>query len=333
MVSPIDTIWALEYTCNKHVVSYHFQSCRLSDAQDWYQHIYHRLPNQNKRSLPPFVDIIVQQETIRIPLDYFKEKYKQGQVESNLNMSHVKSAVVDLFSNLKMKNWKLVWTLDHYLEPVDEKAHLIGCQLIEQCLQLELRQQPFITNKVMYEGLLTQKTTRLYTLLYGHQLFFLDECYFNNTNYHPKTWFSATTVIKKSKLKKRLKNINFSTPQLASTLCLPPPDPSKLALAKSVLDLTRVNSVKQSEDQQGMIEISLKEDLTLYYQAPDTTSQREWISLIRKNMLDIKSPRIELFDSDMIVSSLVHYMSKRIIVDILLVNIVFYQKMPRKVCC
>ncbi|KAI9266074.1 hypothetical protein BY458DRAFT_512558 [Sporodiniella umbellata] len=311
LVSPKDAIWSLEYTNDKHTISFHFQSSRLSESQDWYKQIYYRLPNTSKKPVPTFVDISVKKETtIRIPLDYFRERYKHGQTEFNLSPKEVKLAVFDLIQKElpTAKNWKLVWTLNDYIEPIDEKTQLIGCQLIEQYHQLELRQQPFITQKTLYEGLLKEKST-YYTLLYGNQLFFLDEYYYNNDTGSRRNWFSATAgMLKKSAnhlIKKRVKNMNASTSHLASHLCLPPPDPSKLAFAKSVLDLSCIQSVEQS-DQKDVIAIRLKNSDTLYYQAPNTSSQKEWLSLIRKNMLEIKQPKTELFNSDVIFSSMLY---------------------------
>ncbi|KAG1156450.1 hypothetical protein G6F37_007593 [Rhizopus arrhizus] len=304
LVSPLDCIWSLEYTHSKHVISFHFQSCRLSDAKAWYQSIYQRL--STKKPIPSYIDVTVRKEpstVIRIPLDYFTKAYRQPQEEPNLSFKHIQSALSDLLysddgpsKKSVRKEWKLCWTLGDYVETIDEKDNLIGYQLIEQ---------------IIYEGLLIRNKATHYTILFGNQLLFLDDYYYTNTPNHKNTWFSVTSGLilrNTNRLKKKIKHLNFSAPQLISSFTIPPPPPSKLVYTKSALDLSQVESVDRSEDR--MIEIRLKNKQTLSFKVPDTQCQIEWISLIRKRLLQIHHHLNDLEPSDHIILSSVLYVKK-----------------------
>ncbi|KAG1046515.1 hypothetical protein G6F43_011002 [Rhizopus delemar] len=334
LVSPLDCIWSLEYTHSKHVISFHFQSCRLSDAKAWYQSIYQRLPT--KKPIPSYIDVTVRKQpptVIRIPLDYFRKAYRHPQEEPNLSFKHIHAALSDiLYSDTASKpsvrkEWKLCWTLGDYVETIDEKDNLIGYQLIEQTHQLELRWQEKYTNKasnksvlisfaddviqIIYEGLLIRNKTTHYTILFGNQLLFLDDYYHTNTPNPKNTWFSVTSGLilrNTNRLKKKVKHLNFSAPQLISSFTIPPPPPSKLAYTKSALDLSQVESVDRSEDR--MIEIRLKNKHTLSFKVPDTQCQIEWISLIRKRLLQLQHHPNDLEPSDHVILSSVLYVKQ-----------------------
>ncbi|KAG1281558.1 hypothetical protein G6F57_000059 [Rhizopus arrhizus] len=304
LVSPLDCIWSLEYTHSKHLISFHFQSCRLSDAKAWYQSIYQRL--STKKPIPSYIDVTVRKEPstiIRIPLDYFRKAYRQPQEEPNLSFKHIQSALSDILysdddasKKSARKEWKLCWTVGDYVETIDEKDSLIGYQLIEQ---------------IIYEGLLIRNKATHYTILFGNQLLFLDDYYYTNTPNPKNTWFSVTSGLilrNTNRLKKKIKHLNFSAPQLISSFTIPPPPPSKLAYTKSALDLSQVESVDRSEDR--MIEIRLKNKQTLSFKVPDTQCQIEWISLIRKRLLQIHHNLNDLEPSDHIILSSVLYVKK-----------------------
>lgn len=140
--------------------------------------------------------------------------------------------------------------------------------------------------------------------MFGNQLLFLDDYYYTNTPNPKNTWFSVTSGLilrNTNRLKKKIKHLNFSAPQLISSFTIPPPPPSKLAYTKSALDLSQVESVDRSEDR--MIEIRLKNKQTLSFKVPDTQCQIEWISLIRKRLLQIHHNLNDLEPSDHIIVS------------------------------
>lgn len=180
-------------------------------------------------------------------------------------------------------------------------------------------------------------------------MLFLDDYYYTNTPNPKNTWFSVTSGLilrNTNRLKKKIKHLNFSAPQLISSFTIPPPPPSKLAYTKSALDLSQVESVDRSEDR--MIEIRLKNKQTLSFKVPDTQCQIEWISLIRKRLLQIHHNLNDLEPSDHIIvsnppphvtqsltsySSPVSFTSKRITADTTLPSIASWSRTRKKVAC
>ncbi|KAI8378956.1 hypothetical protein BD560DRAFT_487846 [Blakeslea trispora] len=198
MVSTRDFIWSLEFThCDKKsLVSFHFQSKLLSEAQAWYMAIYYILPPIPccKKPIPSYIDINVifdyaQTLPIRLPLDSLRYCYDQQQgVDFNVRMKDVKSIVCSILerhdtdTDWKNKEFKLCWRhasiaalvqcgqLEQYIasgtriEWIQEEASLVGPQLIEKSHLLELhvdkanRHCP--KKSITFDGLLIQTKGR-----------------------------------------------------------------------------------------------------------------------------------------------------------------------------
>ncbi|KAI9483253.1 MAG: hypothetical protein EXX96DRAFT_648013 [Benjaminiella poitrasii] len=88
MISPDDCIWSLEFLHHetKRLISFHFQSSTLTEAQAWYMAVYSALPDlpiPYKKPIPPFVDI-------RVILPYEGNRHNDISIRIplSLNISH-----------------------------------------------------------------------------------------------------------------------------------------------------------------------------------------------------------------------------------------------------
>lgn len=161
LVSAHDYIWCLEFVHHqtKSIVSFHFQSASLSEAQDWYMALYHTLPALPacKKPIPAFVDIQVMIDTpmqVRLPLDYVLKHTKQEDTLLNIHIQDIKPVIRSLLQKdelLHTADWlrndfRLCWrpmdvsnkrtstviTSGDRIEWLPENTVLIGPQLIEQ---------------------------------------------------------------------------------------------------------------------------------------------------------------------------------------------------------
>ncbi|KAI8641170.1 hypothetical protein BD408DRAFT_444503 [Parasitella parasitica] len=192
IVSAQDCIWYLEFVHyeTKSIISFHFQSANISDAQDWYMAIYYILPASPacKNPIPSFVDIHVMTDTpiqIRLPLDYMFEQKKNTLL--NIRIEDIKPVIRKLLQkdaflrNVDWKNYefRLCWrpanvsakreatvmTSGDQIEWLAENSELIGPQLIEQRHVLELHTSEEPTEKwklqkriITFDGLLINET-------------------------------------------------------------------------------------------------------------------------------------------------------------------------------
>lgn len=148
----------------KSIISFHFQSGSLSDAQDWYMAMYHTLPALPtcKKPIPPFIDIQVMIDTpmqIRLPLDYILKHTKDTLL--NIHIQDIKPVIRSLLQKddlLHTTDWlrndfRLCWrptdvstkkagtvvTSGDRIEWLTENTELIGPQLIEQVRSIILK--------------------------------------------------------------------------------------------------------------------------------------------------------------------------------------------------
>ncbi|CAO0800519.1 unnamed protein product [Mucor circinelloides] len=165
LVSTQDYIWCLEFVHHqtKSIVSFHFQSASISEAQDWYMALYHTLPALPacKKPMPAFVDVQVMIDTpmqVRLPLDYVLKHTKDTLL--TIRIQDIKPVIRSLLQKddmLHTADWlrsdfRLCWrpidvsnkrtgtvvTSGDRIEWLAENTDLIGPQLIEQGHVLEL---------------------------------------------------------------------------------------------------------------------------------------------------------------------------------------------------
>ncbi|CAO3612594.1 unnamed protein product [Mucor fragilis] len=165
LVSIQDYIWCLEFVHHKtkSIVSFHFQSASLLEAQSWYMAMYHTLPALSacKKPIPAFVDIQVMIDTpmqVRLPLDYVLKHTKDTLL--NIHIQDIKPVIRSLLQKddlLHTADWlrndfRLCWrpidvsnkrtsnviTSGNRIEWLAENTDLMGPQLIEQRHVLEL---------------------------------------------------------------------------------------------------------------------------------------------------------------------------------------------------
>ncbi|CEP17660.1 hypothetical protein [Parasitella parasitica] len=192
IVSTQDCIWCLQFVHyqTKSIISFHFQSTNLSDAQDWYMTLYYALPASPacKNPIPAFVDIQVMIDSpiqIRLPLDYILLNTKNTLL--NIHIQDIKPVIRSLLQKddlLRTAEWiyhdfRLCWrpvnalfkqettvvTSGNEIEWLTENVELIGPQLIEQkhVLELHTSQEPTEKSKlqrriITFDGLLISKS-------------------------------------------------------------------------------------------------------------------------------------------------------------------------------
>ncbi|ORY99287.1 hypothetical protein BCR43DRAFT_523261 [Syncephalastrum racemosum] len=135
-------------SANGRNVRFLFTARSEKDTQDWYMALYHCLPNQSKRKIPPTIDCTLPTlDNLRIRIPVADDQNNSILTkEQNIRMEDIKRCILAMldYQNVRPMGWfpervSLHWRNSHdRLECVADDAYLICPQLIEQSHTLEL---------------------------------------------------------------------------------------------------------------------------------------------------------------------------------------------------